>query len=123
HSFPTRRSSDLKDCNSGPHQWVYPDAPLVPDTTEPGWWGYSPKTGTQIRERVSSSRLSGSVESESWDYSPKAEKPSRSDGDDRRATRHRSRKRRRKRATCGCGRRRSIQLNCGRGEADNEPQI
>src|SRR5438094_153247 len=58
-----------KDCNSGPHQWVYPDAPLVPDTTE----------------------------SESWDYSPKAEKPSRSDGDDRRATRHRSRKRRRKR--------------------------
>jgi len=27
-----------KDCNSGPHQWVYPDAPLIPDTTEPGWW-------------------------------------------------------------------------------------
>src|SRR5213595_1061698 len=41
-----------KDCNSGPHQWVYPDAPLVPDTTEPDWWGYSPKAGTQIRDKL-----------------------------------------------------------------------
>ena len=67
-----------KDCNSGPHQWVYPDARLIPDTTEPGWWGYSPKAGTQIRDRVSSSRLSGPAESDSWDYSPKAGKPPRS---------------------------------------------
>ncbi len=85
-----------KDCNSGPHQWVYPDAPQIPDTNEPGWWGYSPKTGPQIRDRVSSSRLSGSAASDSWDYSPKAAKPVRSDGDDRRARRRRARKRRRK---------------------------
>ncbi len=85
-----------KDCNSGPHQWVYPDAPQIPDTNEPGWWGYSPKTGPKIGGRISSARLSGSAASESWDYSPKAAKPARSDGDDRRARRHRPRKRRRK---------------------------
>ena len=64
-----------KDCNSGPHQWVYPDAPLIPDRPEPGWWDYLPKAGTQIRDRVLSSRLSGPAELDCWDYSPKAGKP------------------------------------------------
>ena len=27
-----------KECNSGPHQWVYPGTPLISDITEPDWW-------------------------------------------------------------------------------------
>src|SRR2546429_4434109 len=77
-------------------QWREPDAPQIPDTTEPGWWGYSPKTGPQIRGRVPSSRLSGSPELDSWAYSPKAAKPARPESDDRRARRRRPRKRHRK---------------------------
>src|SRR5205809_851095 len=50
-----------KDCKSGPHHRVYPDAPQIADPTEPGWWGYSPKTGPQIGGRISSARLSGSA--------------------------------------------------------------
>jgi len=41
-----------KDCNSGPHQWVYPDAPLIPDTTEPDCWDYSPKAGKPLGQMV-----------------------------------------------------------------------
>src|SRR5947208_5592281 len=84
-----------KDCNSGPHQWVYPDAPLVPDTTEPDWWGYSPKAGTQIRDSVSSSQYSGYAESSACDYSPNAAKPGRLADNDCRAMRRRPRQPRR----------------------------
>jgi len=27
-----------KECNSGPHQWVYPGTPLISDIIEPDWW-------------------------------------------------------------------------------------
>ncbi len=27
-----------EDCNSGPHQWVYRDTPLISDIIEPNWW-------------------------------------------------------------------------------------
>ncbi len=39
-------------CHSGPHQWVYPDAPLIPDTTEPDCWDYSPKAGKPLGQMV-----------------------------------------------------------------------
>ena len=64
------------DCNSGPHQWVYPGAPLIPDIVHPvDWWDYSPKAGTQIRNRVSSCQLSETAEPGWWDYSAKAGEP------------------------------------------------
>src|SRR5947199_10188445 len=57
-----------KGCNSGPHQWVYPDAPEIPDGGEPGCWCYSPKTGPQSRDGVPCSRVPRSAESNYWDY-------------------------------------------------------
>jgi hypothetical protein len=27
-----------EECNSGPHQWVYPGTPLISDIIEPNWW-------------------------------------------------------------------------------------
>ena len=27
-----------EECNSGPHQWVYPGTPLISDIIEPDWW-------------------------------------------------------------------------------------
>jgi hypothetical protein len=27
-----------KECNSGPHQWVYPGTPLISYIIEPDWW-------------------------------------------------------------------------------------
>src|SRR5438067_153417 len=63
-----------KDCNSGPHQWVYPDAPLIPDTTEPDWWGYSPKAGTQIRDRLQASQIHGHSRTEPCGKSPEEER-------------------------------------------------
>src|SRR5947207_2140382 len=40
-----------KDCNSGPHQWVYPDAPLVTNTTVQEGWGNTPKVERLNRDR------------------------------------------------------------------------
>ena len=49
-----------KDCNSGPHQWVYPGTPLISDIVNPDWWralgkeppGLSGQAGFQRQEHA-----------------------------------------------------------------------